>query len=93
MIITYKPETGDIVCSRCGEWIGNINSDQNYFALIRTKYCPGCKGPAKRESNRLAQRAKRQRDKQEKKLMKTKCELLSEENELLRKQIKELRRN
>lgn len=89
----YRPETGDVVCSRCGAWIGNINGDGNFFALIRTKYCPDCREPAKRETNRLAQRAKRLRDRRQKQLIKTKCELLEEENELLRKRIKELRRN
>lgn len=90
---TYKSETGDVICSRCGAWIGNINGDGNYFALIRTKYCPACRAPAKRETDRLAQKAKRARDRREKQLMKSKCDLLEEENELLRNRIKKLRRN
>lgn len=88
----FNPKTGEVRCSICGTSIGNINGDGNYFALIRTKYCPACKEPVRRDQNRLAQKAKRQRDKQARKLTDERLKLLAEENNLLREQIKELRR-
>ena len=88
----FDPKTGEVRCSICGTSIGNINGDGNYFALIRTKYCPACKEPVRRDQNRLAQKAKRLRDKQARKLTDERLRLLVEENNLLRKQIKELRR-
>jgi endogenous inhibitor of DNA gyrase (YacG/DUF329 family) len=88
----YNPKTGEVRCSICGTEIGNINGDGNFFALIRTKYCPTCKEPIRRDQNRLAQRAKRSRDKQVRKLKDEQLKLLTEENNLLREQIKELRR-
>lgn len=88
----FNPKTGEVRCSICGTSIGNINGDGNYFALIRTKYCPACKEPVRRDQNRLAQKAKRQRDKQARKLTDERLKLLAEENNLLREQIKNLRR-
>jgi len=88
----YDPETGKVTCSRCGTEIGNINGDGNFFALIRQKWCPNCKSIARRESLRLAQKAFRERKKRQRKLEKTKLELLEEENKILRERIKEYRR-
>ena len=88
----FNPKTGEVRCSICGTSIGNINGDGNYFALIRTKYCPACKEPVRRDQNRLAQKAKRQRDKQARILTDERLKLLAEENNLLREQIKNLRR-
>jgi hypothetical protein len=88
----YDAKSGNVICDRCGSFIGNINGDGNFFALIRTKYCPTCKEPIRRDQNRLAQRAKRSRDKQVRKLKDEQLKLLTEENDLLREQIKNLRR-
>lgn len=88
----YDAKSGNVICDRCGSFIGNINGDGNFFALIRTKYCPACKEPVRRDQSRLAQKAKRQRDKQARKLTDERLKLLAEENNLLREQIKNLRR-
>lgn len=87
----YNADSGEVVCDRCGFLIGNINGDGNFYSLIRTMYCDECKEPVRRESHRLAQRAYRKRKKLEKKAEKTKLQLLTEENELLRNKIIQLR--
>lgn len=87
----YKAESGEVFCDRCGSLIGNINGDGNFYALIRAKYCSVCRESANKESHRLAQQAFRRRKKLEKKAVETKIELLTQENELLRKRIAELR--
>lgn len=89
----YDPRTGNVYCDWCRALLGNINGEGNYYALIRLKYCPECRTFARSESNRAAQRAYRQRKRQEKKQLATKLELLEEENRLLRERVKELRRN
>lgn len=91
MIKMYNRNTGNITCDRCGELIGNINGDGNFFALIRQKWCPVCKATVTAEEHCQAQRAYRKRKKREKQLEKTKIKLLEEENELLRKAINKLR--
>lgn len=88
----YDAKSGNVICDRCGSFIGNINGDGNFFALIRTKYCPVCKEPVRRDQNRLAQQAKRHRERQARKLVKEQNDLLKQENELLREQIRNLRR-
>ena len=88
----YDPRTGNVYCDWCHALLGNINGEGNYFALIRLKYCPECRAFARSESNRAAQRAYRQRKRQEKEQLATKLELLEEENRLLRERVKELRR-
>ena len=88
----YDAATGDVRCDWCGDFLGNINGDGNYFSLIRRKYCKTCGTLARSESNRAAQQAFRYRKKLEKEQLKIKAELLEEENQLLREQIKELRR-
>lgn len=88
----YDPESGNVTCDRCGYLIGNINSDSNFYSLIRTKYCPECRSLALKEAHRAAQSAYRKRKKQEKKLLKTRVQLLEEENEILRKKLAEYRR-
>lgn len=87
----YNPSTGDVTCSRCGTYIGNINGDDNFFALIKIKWCPMCKISARKESLRIAQSAYRKRKKENQKLTKKRDELLEKENEKLRQQIAELR--
>lgn len=88
----YDASTGDVRCDWCGDLLGNINGDDNFFALIRRKYCGTCGKLARSEQNRAAQQAYRRRKRLEKGQLKIKAELLEEENQLLREQIKELRR-
>lgn len=88
----YDVKSGNVICDRCGRFIGNINGDGNFFALIRTKYCPECKEPVHREQKRIFEREKRHRQRQARKLVKEQNDLLKQENNLLREQIKELRR-
>lgn len=89
----YDAQSGNVYCDWCHALLGNINGEGNYFALIRTKYCPKCKTFARSESNRAAQRAYRKRKRLEKQQLEIKLDLLEEENRLLRERVKELRRN
>lgn len=86
----YDPKTGEVVCDWCGDPIGNINGDYNYFALIRTKYCSKCGTFARKESVRSAVKAYRRRQKKIKKLTNEKIELITRENELLRQKIRKM---
>ena len=88
----YDSTSGYVRCDWCGDLLGNINGDDNYFSLIRRKYCKTCGTLDRSESNRAAQLAFRYRKKLEKEQLKIKAELLEEENQLLRERIKELRR-
>ncbi len=83
----YNKKTGDVVCDWCGDLIGNINGDYNFFSLIRTKYCKKCKKVVYPEQVRAASRAYRKRQRQMHKLEKEKLSLLEEENRLLRERI------
>lgn len=77
-------------CQKCGEIISSINS-ADYYSHIRIKYCKKC-GP---EVNRLnaAERAKRVRaqTKANNKLARELNNALMQENELLKRQLEELR--
>lgn len=83
-------ETGAVTCDRCGEYLGNYLND-DYYKLIKLKYCPRCKISADNERKRLWKRERNLKEKQEKKDLKTTNQKLKEENEKLRQQIAELR--
>lgn len=89
----YDAKTGEVLCDVCGEPIGNINGDDNFFALIRKKYCDKHRDDAYHFYHREAQRAYRKRKKREKKLLVERLDLLAQENELLRQRLKEEREN
>jgi hypothetical protein len=89
----YNKKTGDVVCDWCGDLIGNINGDYNFFSLIRTKYCKNCKKVVYPEQVRAASRAYRKRKRTERKLKDEKLTLLEEENRLLRERVRELKNN
>ena len=57
---------GDVYCDICGEKIGNYLTD-NFYQLIRQKYCPECKKLIYTTQHREAERARRRRRKQERK--------------------------
>ena len=79
--------SGRVTCDRCGEYLGNYLND-NYFKLIRQKYCLICAAAVDREQHRLAKRARAQHDRQRRKLQAEQLELLKKENEILRRMIK-----
>lgn len=81
-------QTGRVTCDRCGEYLGNYLND-DYFKLIRQKYCPLCRTAADREQHRLAKRARAHHDRERKKLQAEQLELLKKENEILRRKVKE----
>lgn len=89
----YDSRTGEIVCDVCGDPIGNINGNGNFFALIRTKYCDNCRTRARRDQVRQAVRDFRDRNQKERKLKDERLKLLEEENELLRERVIELKNN
>ena len=89
----YDSRTGEIVCDVCGDPIGNINGNGNFFALIRTKYCDNCRTRARRDQVRQAVRDFRDRNQKERKLKDERLKLLEEEIELLRERVIELKNN
>ena len=89
---------GNVTCDICEKYLGNINGDGDYFALIRTKRCPDCQAFFTKEKKRAWNQEKRRKDKALKK--ETKDELkelreivegLKEENQLLHKRINQLK--
>lgn len=91
-------KNGNVTCGVCGKYLGNINGDGDYFALIRRKRCPECQAFFTKEKKRAWNQEKRRKDKALKK--ETKDELaelrklvegLREENELLHKRINQLK--
>ena len=82
---------GDVVCDCCGEYLGNIYTD-DYFSLLRKKYCDKCGEMMLRQMWRTASAKRRRKQKLERKLLKEQNELIKEENELLRRQLIQLRR-
>ena len=85
-------KNGVVVCDRCGEYIGNIYTDGNPFALCRQKYCPSCKETMLRASWAEAAKRYRKRQRDENKKYKSTVEKLTEYCELLEQKIIELRR-
>lgn len=83
-------ETGVVTCDRCGEYLGNYLND-DYFKLIKLKYCPRCKISADNERKRLWKRERNAKEKQEKKDLEGMNQKLKEENEELRRQIAKIR--
>lgn len=81
---------GDVNCNRCGQYLGNYMND-DYFKLIKLKYCPQCKEAADVERKRLWQREHRINQKKETENLKKYSQELQIENEKLRQQIAELR--
>lgn len=77
-------------CQCCGKLISDINS-ADYFKHIRVKYCPDCRDMMKRFQSAERQYNFRQRKKQVNKLRDERIQLLTEENELLRQRIIQLR--
>lgn len=89
----YNKQTGDVVCDWCGEFIGNINGDYNFFSLIKVKYCPKCKEFVHKQQIISASKAYRRRKKAEKKALEEKVKLLEQENKLLRERNISLKNN
>ena len=85
-------EDGDVVCDRCGDYIGNLYTDGNFYALIRRLYCDECKDVMKHSNWAEASRRYRKRINSENKHYKTTVEKLTEYCELLEQKIIELRR-
>lgn len=79
------------ICERCrAVAISNINVDgTDYYSHIRIKYCDNCRKEIKREQTARRMRELRRRAKEEKKLLKTRVQLLEEENTVLRENIKD----
>lgn len=59
-------ETGNVYCDYCGDKIGNYLTD-DYFRLIRQKYCKDCKAKIYAGQHREAERARRRRQRYMKK--------------------------
>lgn len=92
-------DNGNHYCASCGKWIGNHNTgdtpwgNKSYFSIIRTKYCKECRKKVVNSQTafRLYNLRKRKKWLDKEKL--SQLELLKEENELLRLQIIELRKD
>ena len=91
-------ETGNVYCDYCGDEIGNYLTD-DFFRLIRQKYCKDCKAKIYAGQHREAERARRRRQKYMKKEQSNQIKeftkmtaLLVEQNKLLQEQIEQLKR-
>lgn len=82
-------ETGAAVkvCERCGK----IMRIENWFAAIRTKYCPDCRKAVKQMQTANCMYEKRRKARERRNLEREKMRLLNDENEILRREIAELR--
>lgn len=85
-------------CKFCGKYLGDTvtcidgnGNEIDYYSIIALKYCRPCAKMAREQSNCINLHNYRQRQKAIKKAEKTRLELLEEENDLLRKQIMQLR--
>ena len=52
--------TGEVRCDICGTELGNY-LENDFYKLIRTKYCPQCFALVRKEQLNAAQRARRKR--------------------------------
>ena len=84
----YK--TGEVTCDKCGVYIGNYLTD-DYYRLIKVKYCPKCKTEVRKENQRIYKHDRRFYQKQAHKELKKQIKLLTEQNSLLVKQIIDLK--
>lgn len=81
------------LCKRCGKIISDVNS-ADWYSHIRIEYCDVCRKQSDREKTALRVAKLRERKKQkdafrdrELELMREKCSLLEEENNLLRQKV------
>lgn len=79
-------------CGRCGRIISDINT-ADYYRHISVKWCDNCSMIIKREQTAARVAAFKKRKKAKDKFRDEQLELLREENELLRKNIIQLREN
>jgi uncharacterized Zn finger protein (UPF0148 family) len=89
--------TGEVYCDVCKAYLGNY-LDDNFYQLIRQKYCPSCKKLIYSGQHREAERARRRRRKAERKQQaetisefERMTQLLVEQNKLLQEQIEKLK--
>ena len=83
---------GDVLCDRCGDYIGNRYTDGNTFALNRQLYCKDCHDIMLRASWADASRRYRKKQTNDNKALKTTAEKLIELADLVEKEIIRLRR-
>lgn len=76
-------ESGVVRCIKCGEILGNYKTD-DYFKLIRLKYCPSCNADVIRETQRKAAKKRRERKRIYYSELEKKASLLEIENKALR---------
>lgn len=82
-------ETGAAVkvCKRCGK----VMRIENWFSAISTKYCPDCRKAVKRMQTANCMAEKREKARERRNLEREKMRLVEDENEILRREIAELR--
>lgn len=79
-------------CLFCGVLISDLNDPEcNFYRHIRLKYCDSCRSMVERFQNCNRGSNLRQRKKQKEKFRDEQLELLRNENELLRENIRQLR--
>lgn len=78
-----KYTTGIVRCEVCGEILGNYQTD-DYYRLIRLKYCDNCRAEVNREMKRKAAKKYRQRRREYHSLIEERNRLLEEENKAMR---------
>lgn len=79
-----------VKCKICGKVLGDYMTD-DYFRLIKLKYCPECKIIMDRQRKRDFERKRRREKKEEQKEKETQLDMLKRENQLLRTALKKLK--
>lgn len=79
-------DTGKVRCIKCGTELGNYQTE-NFYRLIRLKYCPKCKHEITKAQQRIYQRKRRKQQKEYKSLIEERNKLLQAENKMLRQQL------
>lgn len=83
---------GDVKCKICGRYLGNYLND-DYYKLIRMKYCPDCRAEVRREYKRVWEHDKRHHERLVRQAEKDQLLLLWKENEILRERLKDERQS
>lgn len=78
---------GDKFCAICGDYIGNyMTGTDNYFRMIRLKYCPKCKPMILNQQKSFSHHNRKVTYKMQNHELLAQNTLLKQQNELLREE-------
>lgn len=83
---------GDKFCAICGDYIGNyMTGTDNYFRMIRLKYCPKCKPMILNQQKNFSRHNRRVTYKRQNELLLAQNTLMTQQIALLREEIRILK--